>query len=621
MKKNYLSMAILSILVLSGCDNDSSSSKNPSNSSSTTPSYVPVSNVKDAVSEVATNYTIIYKLGGQGTSYSVKYEDEFFYSDYTNEGYYFMNETLFYLQLDTNGAPFYSSNGDVEAYYEDTTIDETFRKSMDLNNAFKKAEWSFVSLNEDEEEESFATTDADVIEVANFLTNKNHDGKIKTVNARVSIEDPDMVVISGFDTYDASGKLLASADVKRIGFTKAFGSNGTPKLFDGLEPALVNRWLNYHDLDSLLGGQMDDFEITNDGNLTSYQYDKTTGQLVKTVEFEFLAPTGFGGYIFTNAADDIVIAYLTYGPDLADGTDYGDVYFETLPNGGTEEDIGFNYAVSYYSVLLDIAASQYAGCYMEPVLSDDEEYEAFVSELTGAVAAYRIYDGSTLENSTTYIIVTQFATMEAAAKLMMEGDKELYNGYIIGGYAWGYFVPTGYETESDLVTCFAEVVRYLPQVYITPDYDVYGTPAEGQSELDYLIAYMASRGFAYVTKDTAEEGTEYANTITELLATFDEIEAESKEKFAADPETPIAPHCEDVYLFYADLDVGSGQVIRMYVAVAVFAEPADENTYAANYYYTNSFGNLVLANGYLMPMGTVINALLSYEYFQSLAQA
>ena len=96
MKKNYLLVALMSALVVSGCNGGSTSSSSAAtssnssiSSSSSSSSEAKAPTVADAVAKLALDYTVNYTDLSTGDEYSVLVED----TEDESEAYYFMEKT------------------------------------------------------------------------------------------------------------------------------------------------------------------------------------------------------------------------------------------------------------------------------------------------------------------------------------------------------------------------------------------------------------------------------------------------------------------------------------------------------------------------------------------------
>lgn len=606
MKKNYLLMTVLGSLVLTGCGNNSntnseSSSSNvgssSSSSSSTTSSSSSTSQgdeyitVEEAVADIEKSFTVNYSI--DGVKFSTKYHQNVFYSDFLEEGYYFVEDTVYYVYLQGDGTPVYSDKGNLETYLENENFAEALRLQLDLSTNFSAAEWEFAEVTNDDEV-IYATTDEKVVATANLLTDFQNDEEIYYVEAVLSIDDEQ---ISGFVTKNQDGEVLAEASLGRFGTSNPLGgAYREPVKSEALDPSLVNVWVIYMNAETNIGGAGTVLEITADGKLHVPTYD-AEGNPISYDVYSYVMPSGLGQYVFTNTAGDIAMFDVWYN-------DYGDVYFETLPAGGSKEDVQYNIAVSYYTLLFFQAAEmEYTNdsgsfskgtYYVEKIPVDDEEYSAFVEELDGAVAAYRVYDAATLEDASTYVIVTQFATTEKVVALL--GDAELYNGYaMFGMQVWGNFALTGYESVDDSVI-FENVTYLLPSIFVAPDTSLYPVVEEGESLIDYLIRYFESIGFSYVNKDTVPEESQYKETIDGLMASYSNL-GEGK------------PTIQDAYVFYGQVTIDGG-VYSMYVAIGVFdMDNMDE-------FFYHGVGNTAVLSGYLMVCGGALNASFTWAMSQ-----
>lgn len=610
MKKNYLLMTVLGSLVLSGCTleiatpnkpNTNSSNSNSSNvgsslssssssSSSSSTSQDDYMTVAEAVAEIENSYTVNYSV--DGVKSSTKYHQDVFFSEYSQDGYYFVEDTVYYVYLQGDRTPVYSEQGDLEAYLEEENFAAALRLQLDLAANFTAAEWEFVEVTNDNEV-IYVTTDELVVATANLLTDYQHENDIYYVEAIVSEDDEQ---IAGFVTKTQDGEVLAEASLGRFGTSNPLGgAYRTPVKSEDLDPSLVNAWVIYANMETNIGGAGTVLEITADGKLYVPTYD-AEGKPISYDVYSYVMPSGLGQYLFTNAAGDVAMFEVWFN-------DYGDIYFETLPAGGSSADVQYNIAVSYYTLLFFQAAEmEYARIekgvyYVEKIAVDDEEYSVFVTEIDGAVAAYRVYDGATLEDSSTYIIVTQFATIE---KLMfaLGVDEELYNGYAMFGMSfWNNFAVTGYESADDTIL-FENIAYLLPPTFVAPNIELYPVANQGESLIDYLVKYyVETLGFSYVNKDTVTEESQYKSTIDDLLASYSNL-GEGK------------PSIQDVYIFYGQVSI-EGTVYSMYVAVGVF------DMYDMDNYFSHGVSNTAILSGYLMVCGGALNASLTWAAYQA----
>lgn len=603
MKKNYLLMTVLGSLVLTGCGNNSntnseSSSSNvgsssSSSSSSTTSSSSSTSQdeyitVEEAVADIEKSFTVNYSI--DGVKFSTKYHQNVFYSDFLEEGYYFVEDTVYYVYLQGDRTPVYSDQGNLETYLENENFAEALRLQLDLSTNFSAAEWEFVDVTDDEV--IYATTDEKVVATANLLTDFQNDEDIYYVEAVLSIDDEQ---ISGFVTKNQDGEVLAEASLGRFGTSNPLGgSYREPVKSEALDPSLVNAWVIYMNAETNIGGAGTVLEITADGKLYVPTYDEE-GNPISYDIYSYVMPSGLGQYIFTNTAGDIAMFDVWYN-------DYGDVYFETLPAGGSTEDVQYNIAVSYYTLLFYRASEmEYTNAsgsfskgtyYVERIAVDEEEY-AFVTDYDGAVAAYRVYDGATLEDSSGYIIVTQFATYEKI--VAYAGDIETYNGFsIFSAYVWDKFAITGYSSK-EFEYIFDNIAYLLPPTFVAPNLELYPAVNDGESLVDYLIRFFAEQyNFSYVNKDTVPEESQYKEIIDSYMTNYSDL-------------GEGMPSIQDAYVFYGQVTI-EDQTVTMYVVVGVF-----DMDNMSDYFY-HAVGNTVILGGYgsYSILGSTLNASLTW---------
>lgn len=673
MKKNYLLMAVIGSLVLSGCNDENSNSATSSNntptssttsqvSTSSSSTYVPEMTVAEAVAHVADSYTINYS--NDAVKSSNKYHGSVYFSEASQDGFYFQEDTLYYVYKEADGTPVYSNYGNLEILLEDTQAAEDYRAILDMKTKFTNATWDFVEKTEDDEL-VYVTTNEDVLSTVNFLTDGVTEDAGHFVEAIISLDDESIV---GFNIKNQDGEELVAADIKRIGTSNPLGgSYTTPVLNDGLDKALYNTWISPYQNETLLGGAYCDFEIAIDNNLYVSVYDENDNY-VGTDVYTFAFPDGMGSYYFTNENNDIVRFVVAYGIE-PDGKEYGDIYYETYAEG-KEENMSFSYAFSYYSLLLQTYTVN-AGYYMELMSPSDDLYFDYVTDTPGAVNAYYIYNAPSAVQATDYVIVLQFATMEAAADVAGL-DTHLFNACaMFRTQVYHTFVCLA-ETQSQL-NMFDAIIARLPVAMILPDFSEYPTPEEGQSALDYLISYMTGDyGYKYYNMSNISECTDadilsavqtivdvfaygsygneqidvtfYADGTGTLYFIAEKVEIEftwNPETGAIDPiantpyvgvnsvtfnqdgtvtlhlddgETPFdltlaksSPTLTDIVVFYGTMMV-DGEAVDMFVVVAVFAETVQN-------YYLNGMANLLPCLGYYYPLGAVFTALHVYNNY------
>ena len=125
MKKNYLLVALMGALVLSGCNGNSTSSSSAtvSSSSSTISNSVTSSSstkalptINDAVAKLGFNYTVEYtKANNESYSVYVENTDQkevILFFESTNDGYFFdATDNAFYFYMSGSNQPTYNSVG------------------------------------------------------------------------------------------------------------------------------------------------------------------------------------------------------------------------------------------------------------------------------------------------------------------------------------------------------------------------------------------------------------------------------------------------------------------------------------------------------------------------------
>ena len=158
MKKNYLLVALMGALVLSGCNNGNSTSSSSatvssssstisssSTSTSTSSSEKGLATVYDAVAKLGFNYTVEYtKANNESYSVYVENTDQnevILFFESTNDGYFFdATDNAFYFYMSGSNQPTYNSVGQLNS--EDAA---TIKSVIDVKSAFEGASWDLVT--------------------------------------------------------------------------------------------------------------------------------------------------------------------------------------------------------------------------------------------------------------------------------------------------------------------------------------------------------------------------------------------------------------------------------------------------------------------------------------------
>ena len=175
MKKNYLLVALMGALVLSGCNGNSTSSSSAtvssssstiSNSSSSS-SAKALPTINDAVAKLGFNYTVEFSKANN-ESYSVYVENTdqnevILFFESTNDGYFFdAVDNAFYFYMSGSNQPTYNTVGQLKS--EEA---EAMKSIIDIKSAFEGASWDLVTEGK---EIVYFTEDIEVMAAAAFLT-------------------------------------------------------------------------------------------------------------------------------------------------------------------------------------------------------------------------------------------------------------------------------------------------------------------------------------------------------------------------------------------------------------------------------------------------------------------
>ena len=566
MKKNYLLVALMSALVVSGCNGGSTSSSSAAtssnssiSSSSSSSSEAKAPTVADAVAKLALDYTVNYTDLSTGDEYSVLVED----TEDESEAYYFMEKTNDGYYLDANGDAYYFyMNGFNKPIYNtagklDSANSAALRSVIDIKASFTDASWDLVSEGNTY---VYYTEDAEVVNTCVFLTDGAGANSADSVEVTLSNRGK----ITGFATFDASGDKIADAELKRLGTTYAVEE--APVLDDAMDQAFVNRWVIATENNTKLGTMYDMFEVYEDGTLIKYDVDEEGYATVGDV-YSFVTPTGDGYYGFQNAAGDIVLMYSFSGY----------LIFATM-DAATQQ-VAQSYAVSYYELMF-LTYAESLGYVVEAMTEDDELYAGCVTELHAA-GAYYVAEVDENGEATDIMIVTQFVTIPQMIDEYFDGDVTLYNGCSLGGYIYANFAVTAAASQESILMMY-DITAYLQPEYAAVDSSRYIEAEAGVTALDYLIAAMAALGYSY--NNAANPGN-YAGDITKIIEANNSL----GEGY---------PACTDVYVFHD----ASGQ----FACVIVF-----DNIVAlwGSYGLTNV---TTIGYGYFAVIGEIYGALTTW---------
>lgn len=520
MKKNYLLVALMSALVVSGCNGGStnSSSANPTtsssssiSSSSSSSSEAKAPTIADAVAKLALDYTVNYTDLASGEEYSVYVEDTedekeaYYFMEKTNDGYYLdANGDAYYFYMNGFNKPIYNTVGKLES--ADTAA---LKSIIDVKATFTDASWELVSEGD---KYVYYTEDAEVVNTCVFLT----DGAGASSADSVEVTLTNRGKLSAFATFDASGDKIADAEFKRLGTTYAVEE--APVLDDEMDQAFVNRWVIATEDVTKLGTMYDMFEIFEDGTLVQFSIDEE-GYATPADVYSFYSPLGDGTYAFMNKTGDAVVMYSFSGA----------LVFATLD--AATSTMAQSYAISYFELMF-VSAAKTAGYTVEAMTEDDELYAGCVAELHAA-GAYYVAEVDENGEASDIMIVTQFVTIPQMIDEYFDGDITLYNGCSLGGYIYANFAVTAAASDASIAMMY-EITAYLNPEYVAVDASKYVAVEEGVSALDYLIAAMGALGYSY--NNVANPGN-YAGDIAKIFEANNSL----GEGY---------PACTDVYVFH-----------------------------------------------------------------------
>lgn len=601
MKKNYLLVALMGALVLSGCNNGnstSSSSATVSSSSSTISSSVTSSSssekslatVYDAVAKLGFNYTVEYtKANNESYSVYVENTDQnevILFFESTNDGYFFdATDNAFYFYMSGSNQPTYNSVGQLPS--EDAA---TIKSVIDVKSAFEGASWDLVTEGK---EIVYFTEDIEVMAAAAFLT---EDLENIPASVEVSIKaTSSSAKLVGFTTYDADGDVLATADFKRLGTT--YATETLPLLNDNIDTSLEGMWyVAFTDQETVIGSTNSYFEIyiTDEASyLLEYALNEATYELSVADSFTFVSPSGYGSYLFQNEAEDLVEVVAANGT-LTD--ENGDRMYNTGCIFATRDHstnvVANGIAVSYFEltfVSAVLAYNEYAATDPEITTTYDiqifqpyeEGYASYVTDL-GAIGAYYIAELDADGNEVEAGIYTQWATIDdliyALNGLFQGGfDSTLYNGCALGFYLYSTFFLTAYATDA-AVNILYNISMFLSPVYADVDTTKYAPVEAGQSCKDYIVSAMEGMGYTSNNESFVMSGTDYIALIKDVNT---------------NPEKGIT--CKDV-IFFEGPDGSYGCILVM-----------DEN--GTEFVSTIGFG-------YFAVIGVIYELLVTWTYAQ-----
>ena len=599
MKKNYLLVALMGALVLSGCNNGNSTSSSsatvPSSSStisnsSSSSSAKALPTINDAVAKLDFNYTVEYtKANNESYSVYVENTDQnevILFFESTNDGYFFdAADNAFYFYMSGSNQPTYNSVGQLKS--EEAAA---IKSIIDVKSAFEGASWDLVTEGK---EIVYFTEDIEVMAAAAFLT---EDLENVPASVEVSIKaTSSSAKLVGFTTYDADGDVLATADFKRLGTT--YATETLPLLNDDIDTSLEGMWyIATTDNETVLGSANSYFEIniTDEASyLVEYALNPTTYQLTPADVFTYVEPSGYGSYKFENEATDYVEVFAANGL-LVDEEGYR-VYntgciFATKDHSTNAVANGI--AVSYFELSFVAAVDAYneynktnpnvTTTYEIQIFQPEEEgYASFVTDL-GAIGAYYIAELDENGEEVEAGIYTQWATIDdliyALNGLFKGGfDSTLYNGCALGFYLYSTFFLTAYATDA-AVNILYNISMFLSPVYADVDTTKYAPVEAGQSCKDYIVSAMKGMGYTSNNESFVMSGTDYIALIKDVNT---------------NPEKGIT--CKDV-IFFEGPDGSYGCILVM-----------DEN--GTEFVSTIGFGHFAV-------IGVIYELLVTWTYAQ-----
>ena len=598
MKKNYLLVALMGALVLSGCNGNSTSSSSatvPSSSStisnsSSSSSAKALPTINDAVAKLGFNYTVEYtKANNESYSVYVENTDQnevILFFESTNDGYFFdAVDNAFYFYMSGSNQPTYNTVGQLKS--EEA---EAMKSIIDIKSAFEGASWDLVTEGK---EIVYFTEDIEVMAAAAFLT---EDLENVPASVEVSIKaTSSSAKLVGFTTYDADGDVLATADFKRLGTT--YATETLPLLNDNIDTSLEGMWyVAFTDQETVIGSTNSYFEIniTDEASyLLEYALNEATYELSVADSFTFVSPSGRGSYLFQNEAEDLVEVVAANGT-LTD--ENGDRMYNTGCIFATRDHstnvVANGIAVSYFEltfVSAVLAYNEYAETDPEITTTYDiqifqpyeEGYSSFVTDL-GAIGAYYIAELDADGNEVEAGIYTQWATIDdliyALNGLFQGGfDSTLYNGCALGFYLYSTFFLTAYSTDA-AVNILYNISMFLNPVYADIDPTKYAPVAAGQSCKDYIVSAMEGMGYTSKNESFVMGGTDYIALIKNVNT---------------NPEKGIT--CKDV-IFFEGPDGSYGCILVM-----------DEN--GTEFVSTIGFGHFAV-------IGVIYELLVTWTYAQ-----
>lgn len=599
MKKNYLLVALMGALVLSGCNNGNSTSSSsatvPSSSStisnsSSSSSAKALPTINDAVAKLGFNYTVEYtKANNESYSVYVENTDQnevILFFESTNDGYFFdAVDNAFYFYMSGSNQPTYNTVGQLKS--EEA---EAMKSIIDIKSAFEGASWDLVTEGK---EIVYFTEDIEVMAAAAFLT---EDLENVPASVEVSIKaTSSSAKLVGFTTYDADGDVLATADFKRLGTT--YATETLPLLNDDIDTSLEGMWyIAKTDNETVLGSANSYFEIniTDEASyLVEYALNPTTYQLTPADVFTYVEPSGHGSYKFQNEATDEVEVIAANGL-LVDEEGYRmyntGCFFATRDHSTNAVATGI--AVSYFELSFVAAVDAYneynktnpnvTTTYEIQIFQPEEEgYASFVTDL-GAIGAYYIAELDADGNEVEAGIYTQWATIDdliyALNGLFKGGfDSTLYNGCALGFYLYSTFFLTAYATDA-AVNILYNISMFLSPVYADVDTTKYAPVEAGQSCKDYIVSAMKGMGYTSNNESFVMSGTDYIALIKDVNT---------------NPEKGIT--CKDV-IFFEGPDGSYGCILVM-----------DEN--GTEFVSTIGFGHFAV-------IGVIYELLVTWTYAQ-----
>ena len=536
MKKNYLLVALMGALVLSGCNGNSTSSSSatvPSSSStisnsSSSSSAKALPTINDAVAKLGFNYTVEYtKANNESYSVYVENTDQnevILFFESTNDGYFFdAVDNAFYFYMSGSNQPTYNTVGQLKS--EEA---EAMKSIIDIKSAFEGASWDLVTEGK---EIVYFTEDIEVMAAAAFLT---EDLENVPASVEVSIKaTSSSAKLVGFKTCDADGDVLATADFKRLGTT--YATETLPLLNDDIDTSLEGMWyIATTDNETVLGSANSYFEIfiyDDASYLVEYALNPTTYQLTPADVFTYVEPSGHGSYKFENEATDeveVIAANGTLVDKEGDRMYNTGCFFATRDHSTNAVATGI--AVSYFELSFVAAVDAYneynktnpnvTTTYEIQIFQPEEEgYASFVTDL-GAIGAYYIAELDADGNEVEAGIYTQWATIDdliyALNGLFQGGfDSTLYNGCALGFYLYSTFFLTAYATEA-AVDILYNISKFLDPVYAEVDTAKYATPEAGQSCKDYIVSAMEGMDYTSNSDSFVSGNTDYIALIKEV---------------------------------------------------------------------------------------------------------